>query len=457
MLQSLTNSKHKTISTCSLAALKNLYAARPSGMLDMVTKGASNGIPSLHARKRRNMVREMSDQLLETPNTPIEDQDDSDKSTTEDEDDFESSTAGPKEPIVNNFLEEPEELEDAPTDYTLNFQETEDVEVNEANPESNLTEIKSYYTEGTPLDTPRTGISNANSMSDLQVVTAKEPPASTGIETPDCPQLYATEGTPGCFSRSDSVENLENPEEDDDEDDESIEKGQKEVLEGPSEKTLLPDEATSDDEGPDDEEEDHEDLDECTKELPKKVSFMPEDQTPLIFSRASSCESLNSFVQQPLMSGYSSCDYSRAQSGHVSPSDLPDSPIQSRPYSPKQQGKQLQKQPHLPPQPAARPAYAGLAFAKTSTATQKAILTSADGCSGSRLEPKNSSEAIAATPASDLIQAEDDFGTDRVKTYDCEGTPAGHSGRASLSDITLSDEEVIVSTIILIFVQIFSS
>jgi hypothetical protein len=31
MLQSLTNSKHKTISTCSLAALKNLYAARPSG------------------------------------------------------------------------------------------------------------------------------------------------------------------------------------------------------------------------------------------------------------------------------------------------------------------------------------------------------------------------------------------------------------------------------------------
>ena len=31
MLQSLTNSKHKTISTCSLAALKNLYTARPTG------------------------------------------------------------------------------------------------------------------------------------------------------------------------------------------------------------------------------------------------------------------------------------------------------------------------------------------------------------------------------------------------------------------------------------------
>ena len=31
MLQSLTNSKHKTISTCSLAALKNLYTANPAG------------------------------------------------------------------------------------------------------------------------------------------------------------------------------------------------------------------------------------------------------------------------------------------------------------------------------------------------------------------------------------------------------------------------------------------
>ena len=31
MLQSLTNSKHKTISECSVAALKNLYTARPEG------------------------------------------------------------------------------------------------------------------------------------------------------------------------------------------------------------------------------------------------------------------------------------------------------------------------------------------------------------------------------------------------------------------------------------------
>ena len=46
------------------------------------------------------------------------------------------------------------------------------------------------------------------------------------METPDETQLYALEGTPGCFSRTDSVENL----------DEHIEKGQKEAAEGPSEK-----------------------------------------------------------------------------------------------------------------------------------------------------------------------------------------------------------------------------
>ena len=41
--------------------------AKPSGMLDMVSKGAAYGMPSLQARKRRNMVREMSDQLLDGP------------------------------------------------------------------------------------------------------------------------------------------------------------------------------------------------------------------------------------------------------------------------------------------------------------------------------------------------------------------------------------------------------
>ena len=85
--------------------------------------------------------------------------------------------------------------------------------------------------------------------------------------------------------------------------------------------------------------------DDATEESKKAVSFLAsasneqlqvEDQTPLIFSRNSSFESLNSFVQQPFQgSEYSSYQCSRVTSGRVSPSDLPDSPIQSRPYTPK--------------------------------------------------------------------------------------------------------------------------
>ena len=79
---------------------------------------------------------------------------------------------------------------------------------------------------GTPFDTP-CGISNAGSVTDLKKPENHTP--NSGVETPDETQLYALEGTPGCFSRTDSVENL----------DEHIEKGQKEAAEGPSEKGML--------------------------------------------------------------------------------------------------------------------------------------------------------------------------------------------------------------------------
>ena len=70
--------------------LLNIY----QGMLDMVTKGASNGIPSLHARKRRNMVREMSDQLLDAPNKPVDDEE-SDKSDDVTDDEIEPDSSRP--------------------------------------------------------------------------------------------------------------------------------------------------------------------------------------------------------------------------------------------------------------------------------------------------------------------------------------------------------------------------
>merc|ERR1719187_2645204 len=70
-------------------------------------------------------------------------------------------------------------------------------------------------------------------------------------------------------------------------------------------------------------------------------------ETPLMFSRASSIASLDSFEQQSLHDGYSSYEASRATSGRVSPSDLPDSPSQTMPASPGQQPRPAQ--PVVPP------------------------------------------------------------------------------------------------------------
>ena len=75
----------------------------------------------------------------------------------------------------------------------------------------------------------------------------------------------------------------------------------------------------------------------------KTVTFRPDDEvqlapqeTPMMFSRASSVASLDSFdAEGSLQDGYSSYDASRATSGRVSPSDLPDSPSQTMPTSPR--------------------------------------------------------------------------------------------------------------------------
>jgi hypothetical protein len=66
----------------------------------------------------------------------------------------------------------------------------------------------------------------------------------------------------------------------------------------------------------------------------KHVKFNPQE-TPLMYSRASSPESLASCdIHEGYKDVYSSYEHSRATSGRVSPSDLPDSPCQSRPRSP---------------------------------------------------------------------------------------------------------------------------
>jgi hypothetical protein len=62
MLQSLTNSKHSTISTCSTGALKNLLSSRPA-VFESSPEDVG-GHPSLQARKLKNLARELDENLL---------------------------------------------------------------------------------------------------------------------------------------------------------------------------------------------------------------------------------------------------------------------------------------------------------------------------------------------------------------------------------------------------------
>ena len=58
-------------------------------LLITVSKEVYNGVPSLHARKRQNLVREMNDQILSTPNEPInDDESDGSDDITDDEIEF---------------------------------------------------------------------------------------------------------------------------------------------------------------------------------------------------------------------------------------------------------------------------------------------------------------------------------------------------------------------------------
>ena len=205
----------------------------------------------------------MNDQLLSTPNEPIND-DESDISDdiTDDEIDHgqdvqfihNQRTIAP----VNTFMEntnatvdyvaksnvgvrntnsshvddDDDDIDDKPKDYSLQYEDNdealEDTELDIASHNHHdlvvdtVEPVTYFQTEGTPFETPH-GISNAASVNDLN---KSEQTSSSGLESPDETQLYAMEGTPGCFSRTDSVENLEDCDE----------KGQKEAAEGPSEK-----------------------------------------------------------------------------------------------------------------------------------------------------------------------------------------------------------------------------
>uniref|UniRef100_T1J0P6 Adenomatous polyposis coli protein n=1 Tax=Strigamia maritima TaxID=126957 RepID=T1J0P6_STRMM len=228
--------------------------------------------------------------------------------------------------------------EDQPTNYSLRYHEENDDLDNyrppepkpvyypnsfgDKNPSVHDDTLTTYCMEGTPLN-----FSNATSMSDLRDVREKSSVEKTlksdcNYADNDKPVSYCVEGTPVCFSRVSSLS--------------SILSGDKEIEIGEDDTK-----DNSKHEKPVCAEKPIRVQNDCkeVKEV-KSVSFGEgnvAEETPLMFSRCSSLGSLSSFDQHSIHDDRSSVvsDFSRRASGALSPSDLPDSPSQTMPCSPK--------------------------------------------------------------------------------------------------------------------------
>lgn len=267
--------------------------------------------------------------------------------------------------------------------------------------------VKTYCTEGTPYQTPL-NFSTATSMSDLRETSvskdetdksAGEPSSrdekikeevpseiskvsaapseiSSGVMSPEKPTQYCVEGTPVCFSRVSSLSSLHSAE--------------AETAPIPSTTPPKPTIVTPQPE----------------VKTEKNVTFGAEE-TPLMYSRSSSLGSLSSFEQHSIHDDRSSIvsDFSRLTSGMISPSELPDSPTQTEPPSPRQVKAPAEFPTRLsvpsaaprstPPQPAPR--------ART------------------EIKPEN-------------------FGVEQTVTYMEENLPTGYSTATSLSALSIEEE-----------------
>lgn len=353
MLRSLVHSKHKMISNGSNAALKNLINYKPTefnqNSLDPVAKSLGlKELPSLNARKQRALVQELEQQnLTETfenldhttpskeektwdddfipetsncfnykiPNSVDEQQSDElspsnknyDLEEQENDQIIDYSVKYNVEDNKKLKTKEKEEEEEEPTPYAR-YQETDldqitNYSLRYAENQTDVVEsgnelllalddtVKCYQTEGTPYV-----ISNATSMSDLRQTKDLEKnklksKIPSGINTPDKPINYCDEGTPGYFSRFDSLSSLDELEHNDNNivkiktlvevtnenevtlDDIQQQQQQKQTM------TILNEESDT--------------LTNLDDGLQKAVTFS-EQPTPLMFSRHSSIESLGS-------------------------------------------------------------------------------------------------------------------------------------------------------------------
>ncbi|XP_050306295.1 adenomatous polyposis coli protein-like isoform X2 [Anthonomus grandis grandis] len=269
---------------------------------------------------------------------------------------------------------------DQPTDYSLRYAEDDsdsDICSKITKQEYLQDTVKTYCTEGTPYETPFV-FSNANSMSDLRNVgTSDEKPDidndidvqkkcdkkdkkeikndeekdrcstedisemdntqlktqksqfSSGMMSPEKPVNYCEEGTPGYFSRVSSFGS-----------------GLDSI---PANETVIKKEIKEEvnvNESPSSPPKEEKSMDRVSNapKTPNEVKVVKfeqvvnyAEQTPLMFSRSSSLASLDSIEQHSIHDDRSSVvsDFSRLTSGIVSPSELPDSPTQTVPSSPR--------------------------------------------------------------------------------------------------------------------------
>uniref|UniRef100_A0A182QRS8 Adenomatous polyposis coli protein n=1 Tax=Anopheles farauti TaxID=69004 RepID=A0A182QRS8_9DIPT len=410
MLRSLIYSKHNIISNGSRLALKNLQRVVPTPAAVVVLQD-SPGPPGLSVRKQRALMEQELGCAFyrkrdESP--AVEEQVEQDHRVEQD--------GVEQETPINYGLSEGRLLEhdyqetdiDQLTDYSLRYAENQTdseedgeeddgqrVPIGQGTGEKVLMpedSVKCYYTEGTPQI-----ISSATSMSDLRAGGASlaplksEPPPSTpnhkshpipiatdrrlghdhGCSTPDKPYNYCEEGTPD-FSREPSLTIIDL------------------VKSPPSAKA---EEAGLHPAGP--------------SAGKSRVSFLgtpgaEADETPLMFSRTSSMGSLSS--AEPACTDDKSSivsEFSRMASGVMSPSELPDSPTQTIPHSPRAQAKRM--------------------AAKVPCAPKDGGVTVGPGAPAG-------AESVGAF-------------ADTVRKFNVEHTPAQFSCATSLSNLSLDEKE----------------
>ncbi|XP_033624212.1 adenomatous polyposis coli protein-like [Asterias rubens] len=270
---------------------------------------------------------------------------------------------------------------------------------------------KSDISVGNPTDNNSSKDNNSQDQTDLLRSDSVETSASisstqTAISRAhdDKTQMYCVEDTPVVFSRCSSLSSLDSNEVDrlldcqeedlsqsqQDFENQSKDKVQEEHDGAPSmddSLQILPSEILPSEMPP---------SDTIESGLQTPASLNQVQDTPLIFSRCSSVSSLSSFEVQSICDDHSSCySDSRRTSEVVSPSDLPDSPSQTMPPSPRRNRKQAPIQ-----------------------------VSSCDP------------ETVGMLPECE----------ENLLTYATEGTPADFSCATSLSGLTIDDDEKAVAT-----------